>query len=52
MCQAYEGEKQYVIASELSEIRRKWEAHKSGEHQLTEEEIKELVIQKMMLEEH
>lgn len=51
MCQAYDGEKQFVIANELSEIRKKWEAHKSGEHPLTDEEIKALVIQKLMLEE-
>lgn len=49
MCQQYDGERQYMVRSELREIRRKWERHESGEAPLTDEEIKDLVVQKMML---
>ena len=50
MCQAYEGEKNYLIASDLRQIRKIWEAHESGEHPLTAEEIYKLAVQKLMLE--
>lgn len=51
MCQAFHGEQQGLIRSELFEIRRKWERHKSGEALLTHDEIMDLVVKKMMLEE-
>lgn len=51
MCQAYEGESRYVRSSELRQIREAWEKHKSGEAPLTDEQLKELAIRKLMLEE-
>ena len=49
MCQAYEGEHNYVVASELREIQIAWELHKSGEKPLSEEELKDLAVRKLML---
>lgn len=49
MCQAYEGERNYVVAVELREIQTIWEKHKSGEKPLSDEELKELAIRKLML---
>ena len=51
MCQAYEGERSYSVAKELREIREIWEKHKSGEKPLTDEQIRELAVRKLMLEE-
>lgn len=51
MCQAFHGEQQGLIQSELFEIRRKWEKHKSGEAPLTYDELLNLAVKKMMLEE-
>lgn len=49
MCQAYEGERQYVVSGELREIQEKWKKHESGEAPLTEDEIRELAVRKLML---
>ena len=49
MCQAYEGEARYVAGGEKREIMDKWNKHESGEAPLTDDEIKELAIRKMML---
>lgn len=38
-------------SQELREIRDKWERHKSGESVLTEQQIKDLAVRKIMLEE-
>lgn len=51
MCQAYEGERSYMVSREQREIREAWEKHQSGEKPLTEEQIKELAIRKLMLDE-
>lgn len=51
MCQAFHGEQQGLIRSELFEIRRKWERHQSGEVPLTHDELLDLAVKKMMLEE-
>jgi hypothetical protein len=51
MCQAYEGERQYMVTQELREIRETWNKHISGEKPLTDEQVKELAIRKLMLEE-
>ena len=51
MCQAYEGERQFVIACERREIEEKWRRHKSGEQILSADELKDLAIQKIMLSE-
>lgn len=51
MCQAYEGEKNYVIASEKAKIREEYEKHKSGEKPISEERLKELSIEILMLNE-
>lgn len=49
MCQAYEGEHNYVVAAELREIQIAWEKHKSGEKLLSDEELKDLAVRKLML---
>lgn len=49
MCQAYEGERKWVVSQELKEIHDAWEKHKNGEKVLNEEEIKELAVRKLML---
>lgn len=49
MCQAYEGERQFVVNSELREIQEAREAHKSGGKPLTDEEINDLAVRKLML---
>ena len=51
MCQAYEGEWEYLIARDKAEIRRKYEAYKRGELKLTDEELHKLTIEYMMLSE-
>lgn len=51
MCQAFEGEQQFLIHSELRQIREKYEAYKRGEIQLTEDELLKMAVEKMMLEE-
>lgn len=51
MCQQYEGESRYVRSQELREIREAWEAHKSGERPLTDDQIRDLAVRKIMLEE-
>lgn len=51
MCQAYEGERRYMVVTELQDILEAWEKHKSGEHPLTADELRELAIRKLMLEE-
>ena len=51
MCQAYEGESNYMRSQELREIREAWEKHQSGEKPLTEDELKDLAIRKLMLSE-
>lgn len=50
MCQAFEGEKRLMIARDQDEIRRAWEAHESGERLLSADELKELVVRKLMLD--
>jgi dissimilatory sulfite reductase (desulfoviridin) alpha/beta subunit len=51
MCQQHEGESRYLRSHELREIRDAWEKHKSGEKPLTNEQILELAVRKIMLEE-
>lgn len=51
MCQAYEGERNYMIWRERQEIKQKYEDHESGKKRLTDEELTKLVIQKLMLSE-
>lgn len=51
MCQAYEGERAYLVRRDLDEIKQKYNAHKSGEKPLSDEELLKLAIEKMMLEE-
>lgn len=51
MCQQHEAEMNYLVSQELRQIRAAWEKHKSGEAPLTDEQIKELVIRKIMLDE-
>ena len=48
MCQAYEGEKAYLFRSERAQRRARWEAHKSGEQPLTDEELQTLMVEEMM----
>lgn len=50
MCQQFEGEKSYLMASDMREIRKIWAAHESGEHPLSDSEIHQLAIRKLMLE--
>lgn len=50
MCQQGENEKNYLMASDMRDIRRIWAAHESGEHPLTDEEIHRLAVRKLMLE--
>lgn len=52
MCQAYEGEANCMRARDLREIREAWEKHQSGEKPLTEQELKELAVRKLMASEY
>lgn len=49
MCQAFEGEQQYVVQRDLAEIRKKYEDHKNGTKPLSDEELLKLAVEKMML---
>ena len=51
MCQAYEGEREWLVQRELREIRQRYAAHMSGEKKLTDDELLKLAIEKLMLEE-
>ena len=51
MCQEYEGERNFVVRQEIAEIREKWSKHQSGELPLTDLEIRELCVRKIMLDE-
>lgn len=51
MCQAYEGERDSIVQQERGEILEKWAKHESGEAPLTDEEIKNLCVRKLMLDE-
>lgn len=49
MCQQFENEKNYLMARDMAEIKRIWAAHESGERPLSDEEIRQLAIRKLML---
>ena len=49
MCQAFEAEQEGLIASDIRKIKEKWRKHQSGEAPLTDEEIKKLSIELLML---
>lgn len=49
MCQAYEGEANLVRWMELAEIKSRYQDHVSGENPLTDDELEDLAIQKLML---
>ena len=51
MCQAYEGEREFVVQRDLAEIRKKYEDHKSGTKPLTDDELLKLAVEKLILEE-
>jgi len=51
MCQKYEGERSYMVGAELREIKEKWRKHESGEAPLTDEEITQLAVRKLILRE-
>lgn len=51
MCQAYEGEREYLVRRDLHEIRKKYEDHKNGTKPLTDDELLKLAVEKLMLEE-
>lgn len=51
MCQAYEGEHQYLVQRDLNEIRKKYDAYVNGQAPLTEDELLRLAVEKLMLEE-
>lgn len=51
MCQAYEGERAYLVQRDLREIREKYAAYERGEVTLTDDELYKLAIEKLMLEE-
>lgn len=51
MCQAYEGEREMIVHSDLRQIRERYAAYKRGEIKLTEEELLKMAVEKMMLEE-
>jgi hypothetical protein len=48
MCQAYAAEARLVGSSERSERQRKFDAHKSGEAPMTDEQLRRLMIEEMM----
>lgn len=48
MCQAYEGERAFLIASEKRDLKKKYEDHKSGVKPLTDDEFKTLCIEIIM----
>lgn len=50
MCQQSEGEKNYLMARDMREVRAIWAAHESGERPLSPEEIHRLAVRKLMLE--
>lgn len=52
MCQQGEGERRYFVGQELREIRETYRKHCSGEAPLSEDQLKELCIRKLMLEDN
>lgn len=48
MCQHYEAEQRSIFRSERTERLRKWQAHESGEHKLSDDEIRQMVVEEMM----
>jgi hypothetical protein len=50
MCQAYEGEARSIARGERHEISEAWRKHQSGERRLTDAELRDLVIQRLMLD--
>lgn len=51
MCQAYEAERNYVVSREKDQIIEKWESYQRGEIDLTDDEIKSMVVRMIMLRE-
>ncbi len=51
MCQAYEGEREYFVSSELAQIEKEYGDHLTGKKPLSDEELLKLAIEKMMLSE-
>ena len=51
MCQAYEGEREWLVRRDLAEIKKRYAAHASGEKKLSDDELLKLAVEKLMLEE-
>jgi len=51
MCQAYEGEREWLVRRDLAEIKKRYVAHASGEKKLSDDELLKLAVEKLMLEE-
>ena len=51
MCQAYEGEREWLVQRDLREIKQRYEDHKKGKKKLTDDELLKLAAEKLMLEE-
>jgi hypothetical protein len=51
MCQAYEGEREWLVQRDLAEIKKRYKAHVRGKKKLTDDELLKLAIEKLMLEE-
>lgn len=51
MCQAYEGESAYLVQRDLEKIRKRFKDHEEGEKVLTDDELRTLAANKLILEE-
>jgi tetrahydromethanopterin S-methyltransferase subunit A len=51
MCQAYEGEKRYLISEEKQQLREEYEKHVSGESIISDERLQEIAVRMIMLRE-
>jgi len=51
MCQAYEGEREYVVYREREQIYQRYEAFERGEIHLTDEELQDMAVRMLMLRE-
>lgn len=48
MCQHFEAEQRSIFKGERQERRRKLELHQSGEQPLTDDEIRNLMVEELM----
>jgi hypothetical protein len=51
MCQAYEGEREYVVHREKEQIYQRYEAFERGEIEISDDELRDMAVRMLMLRE-